>query len=95
MLFRAQLIHAFSFGVFHSVGIALVHIYFSGSHQGRGQALYASVSFGGGVAVGSFVSGIVWDSWGAGVLFSMAACCTLIAAGIVWKFISPLKVHGG
>jgi len=87
MLFLAQLIHAFSFGVFHSVGISLVHRYFSGSHQGRGQALYASVSYGGGVAVGSFVSGIVWDNWGAGVLFSMASCCTIIAAGISWKYI--------
>ena len=87
MLFLAQLIHAFSFGVFHSVGISLVHSYFCGSHQGRGQALYASISYGGGVAVGSFVSGIVWDSWGAGVLFTMASCCTVVAAGIVWKFI--------
>jgi PPP family 3-phenylpropionic acid transporter len=87
MLFLAQLIHAFSFGVFHSVGISLVHSYFSGSHQGRGQALYASISYGGGVAVGSVVSGIIWDTWGAGVLFSIASCCTVIAAGIVWKFI--------
>lgn len=39
MLFLAQLIHAFSFGVFHAVGISLVHVFFTGSHQGRGQAL--------------------------------------------------------
>ena len=72
MLFIAQLIHAFSFGVFHSVGISLVHDYFTGSHQGRGQALYSSVSFGAGVAVGSLVSGLLWDQWGAGVLFLFA-----------------------
>ncbi len=87
MLFLAQLIHAFSFGVFHAVGISLVHEYFTGSHQGRGQALYSSVSFGAGVAVGSLVSGLVWDQWGAGVLFMFAACCTMLALGIVWKFI--------
>ena len=87
MLFAAQLIHAFSFGVFHSVGISLVHDYFTGSHQGRGQALYSSVSFGGGVAVGSIVSGLLWDQWGAGVLFTFAACCTVIALAIVWFFI--------
>lgn len=87
MLFLAQLIHAFSFGVFHSVGISLVHEYFTGSHQGRGQALYASVSFGAGVAVGSLISGLVWDQWGAGVLFVFASCCTMLSLVIVWRFI--------
>lgn len=87
MLFIAQLIHAFSFGVFHSVGISLVHDYFTGSHQGRGQALYASVSFGGGVAVGSLISGLLWDKWGASMLFVFAACCTVLALLIVWRFI--------
>lgn len=87
MLFIAQLIHAFSFGVFHSVGISLVHEYFTGSHQGRGQALYSSTSYGAGVAVGSLVSGMVWDQWGAGVLFVFASCCTLLALLIVWKFV--------
>ncbi|MCK4834767.1 MAG: MFS transporter, partial [Gammaproteobacteria bacterium] len=89
MLFLAQLIHAFSFGVFHSVGISLVHEYFTGSHQGRGQALYSSVSFGAGLAVGSLLSGLVWDTWGAGVLFVFASCCTMMALAIVWRFIQP------
>jgi PPP family 3-phenylpropionic acid transporter len=87
LLFIAQLGHAFSFGVFHAVGISLVHQFFTGSHQGRGQALYSSVSYGAGVAVGSLVSGMLWDSAGAGVLFSCAAGCTLLAAVIVWRFI--------
>ncbi len=90
MLFIAQLIHAFSFGVFHSVGISLVHDYFTGSHQGRGQALYASVSFGAGVAVGSLVSGLLWDQWHASALFVFASCCTLLALLIVWKFVYPV-----
>jgi PPP family 3-phenylpropionic acid transporter len=88
MLFIAQLIHAFSFGVFHAVGIALVHEYFTGSHQGRGQALYASTSYGAGVAIGSLISGMVWDRWGATVLFIFAAFCTLLAMIIVWRYIS-------
>jgi PPP family 3-phenylpropionic acid transporter len=87
LLFIAQLGHAFSFGVFHAVGISLVHRYFTGSHQGRGQALYSSVSYGAGVATGSLISGALWDVWGAGVLFSMAAVCTLLALAIVWRFI--------
>ena len=86
MLFLAQIIHAFSFGVFHAVGISLVHDYFTGSHQGRGQALYSSVSFGAGVAVGSLISGMVWDQWGAEILFVFASCCTLLAMAIVWNY---------
>lgn len=93
MLFLAQLFHAFSFGVFHAVGISLVHEYFTGSHQGRGQALYASTSYGAGVAVGSLVSGMVWDLWGASVLFMLAASCTLLALAIVWKFIRPVRIR--
>ena len=93
MLLLAQLLHAFSFGVFHSVGISLVHEYFTGSHQGRGQALYASVSFGAGVAVGSLISGLLWDSMGAAVLFVFASCCTVAALAIVWRFVeSPVRL---
>lgn len=89
VLFIAQLFHAFSFGVFHSVGISLVHDYFTGNHQGRGQALYSSVSFGAGVAAGSLISGVVWDRWGAEVLFVFASCCTLVALVIVYRYIRP------
>jgi len=87
VLFLAQLLHAFSFGVFHSVSISLVHDYFTGSHQGRGQALYSSTSYGAGVAIGSLVSGLVWDIWGAGVLFTFASICTFIAMLIVWRYV--------
>lgn len=92
LLFLAQLGHAFSFGVFHSVGISLVHRFFTGSHQGRGQALYSSVSYGAGVAVGSVFSGAIWDKYGAGYLFSFASCCALLALVIVWRFIHTHKV---
>ena len=95
MLFIAQLFHAFTFGVFHSVSISLVHEYFTGSHQGRGQALYASVSFGAGVAAGSLISGLVWDRWGAGVLFVLAACCCVLALGIVWRYINNPDISYG
>ena len=87
LIFIAQLGHAFSFGVFHSVGITLAHRFFTGRHQGRGQALYSSVSYGAGVAVGSLISGVFWDGAGAEFLFSFAAACTLLAAFIAWRFI--------
>ena len=89
IIFSAQLFHAFSFGVFHAVGIMLVHHYFRGIYQGRGQALYASLSFGAGGAVGSLVSGFFWDIYSPEVLFSLAALVSLSAFFIVWKFIVP------
>ena len=86
ILFFAQLFHAFSFGVFHAVGILLVHQFFKGKHQGRGQALYASLSFGVGGAVGSLISGLLWDRIDHSSLFALAAMAALLAWGIVWKF---------
>ena len=91
VLFFAQLFHAFSFGVFHAVSISLVHRFFTGRHQGRGQALYASLSFGAGGAVGSLVSGLLWDQIEHAVLFTLAAAVAMIAFLIVWRFI-PLRV---
>ena len=86
VLFFAQLFHAFSFGVFHAVSISLVHRFFTGQHQGRGQALYASLSFGAGGAVGSLCSGLLWDRIEHTWLFSLAAAVALIACVIVWRF---------
>ena len=88
VLFFAQLFHAFSFGVFHAVSISLVHRFFTGRHQGRGQALYASLSFGAGGAAGSLVSGLLWDQIAHATLFSLAAAVAVAAFAIVWRFMS-------
>jgi PPP family 3-phenylpropionic acid transporter len=56
----AQLLHAATFGAFHAAAIDWVHRHFTGSHQGRGQALYSSLGFGAGGAFGSFYSGYLW-----------------------------------
>lgn len=87
VLFFAQLFHAFSFGVFHAVSISLVHRFFKGKHQGRGQALYASLSFGAGGASGSLVSGMLWDRMDHAWLFTLAAVMSFIAMLIVWRFL--------
>ncbi len=89
VLFFAQLLHAFSFGMFHAVSIMLVHQYFRGIYQGRGQALYASLSFGVGGAVGSLVSGLLWSTTSPQFLFTLAAMVALLAWFIVWRFMQP------
>ncbi len=86
ILFFAQLLHAFTFGTFHAAAIDLIHRYFVGRHQGRGQALYAGASFGAGGASGSLAGGYLWESIGPQETFAIAAFISLIAAFIVWRY---------
>jgi len=79
----SQTLHAASFGLYHAVMIFLIHSLFTGSHQGRGQALYSSVSFGAGGAAGSLVSGYLWTGLGPQAMYLMAAAVCLCAAGVV------------
>jgi PPP family 3-phenylpropionic acid transporter len=79
----AQLLHAASFGVYHAVAIGFIHGLFRGRHQGRGQALYSSVSFGAGGAIGSLYAGYLWDTAGATPTFVLAALASAVALLIV------------
>lgn len=79
----AQTLHAASFGLYHSVAIFMVHRLFTGAHQGRGQALYSSVSFGAGGAVGSLLSGYLWTGMGAQAMYLLAAVTSLAAVAVV------------
>lgn len=81
----AQLLHAFSFGVFHAVAISLIHKNFSGRHQGKGQALYSSVSFGAGGAIGSLASGYTWEGMGSTWTYLFAAVVSAVAFLIAWQ----------
>ncbi len=80
VLVLAQVLHAFSFGVYHAVAISLVHRFFPGSLQGRGQALYSSLSFGAGGSLGIFLSGLGWDQLSPQSIFSTAA----VVAAVGW-----------
>ena len=75
----AQLLHAATFGASHIVAIHLVHQYFGEHHQGKGQALYSSMSFGLGGMIGSLYSGYFWDLYGSWFVYSMAAVSCFIA----------------
>ncbi|NQZ53907.1 MAG: MFS transporter [Piscirickettsiaceae bacterium] len=93
LLLFAQLLHAASFGTFHAAAIAWVHHYFVGKNQGRGQALYSSIGFGAGGAIGSLFSGYFWLSPGPTVTFSLAAVASLLAfiIGLRWLNVSIEK----
>ena len=83
----AQTLHAASFGIYHAVSIQLIHQYFTGRNQGRGQALYSSLSFGAGGAVGSLYSGYMWSSAGPLATYFLAAIVGLAAFLVAWRSI--------
>jgi len=93
MLLLAQLLHAATFGTFHAAGIHLVQHYFRGRLQGRGQALYASASFGAGGALGSLLSGVAWDGIGPSATFASAAVLSVIGALVAWYMIDDASDH--
>jgi PPP family 3-phenylpropionic acid transporter len=84
VIILAQTLHAASFGLYHAVAIYLVHHLFTGSHQGRGQALYSSVSFGAGGAAGILLSGYLWAELSPEAMFLMAAVASLVALGVTY-----------
>ncbi len=77
MVLLIQSLHAASFGMYHASAIHLIQDYFP-HHQGRGQALYASVSFGAGGAVGSLAAGVLWEHTSAANTFLVAALFAVI-----------------
>ena len=80
----AQTLHAFSFGVYHAVAIELIHRFFVGKNQGRGQALYSSLSFGLGGAAGLYLSGRTWEGIGPALTYDLAGLAAFVGAVITF-----------
>jgi len=78
-LIIAQTLHAASFGSFYAAGMQMVYRFFVGKHQHRGQALYGTVAFGMGGAIGSYYSGHTWATLGPGPTFAIAAVSAALA----------------
>ncbi len=79
LLLLAQLLHAATFGVTHITAIHMVYRYFGLQHQGKGQAMYSSLSFGLGGMLGSLFSGFYWELYGPQIVYSAAAIICLLA----------------
>lgn len=84
LLLFAQTLHAATFGSFHAAAVAMVHHFFRGRHQSRGQALFGSVSYGAGGMLGGLLSGPLWLHWGASVMYSFSAIVALAGLGLMW-----------
>ncbi|HIG65772.1 MAG TPA: MFS transporter [Methyloprofundus sp.] len=79
VLLAAQVLHAATFGTAHVTAIHLVQSYFGKHHQGKGQALYSSFSFGLGGVLGGLYSGYAWDVYGGQWVYSFAAFLSFLA----------------
>jgi PPP family 3-phenylpropionic acid transporter len=88
----AQGIHAFSFGAAHAASIDLIRQFFKGRHAGQGNALYSSLTYGIGGAIGALSSGLLWGinpQW----LFVVSGVAVFIAALIVWYYLCGTKMR--
>lgn len=83
LILFAQVLHAFSFGSYHAASVAVIHHFFRGRHQARGQAIYNSISFGAGGTLGSLYSGSTWEAFGPQVTYSIAAGCAAAGAALL------------
>lgn len=85
LLLIAQVLHALTFGAYHAASVGLVHEFFQGRHQSKGQAMFGSLTYGAGGMLGGLVSGPVWQHYGASVLYSASAGMALLGfLLIIW-----------
>jgi PPP family 3-phenylpropionic acid transporter len=63
-----------------------VHRFFRGRHQARGQAIYGSLAYGVGGALGGLASGYAWAGLGPALTFSAASLCAVTGFLLIaWK----------
>lgn len=86
VIFFAQVLHAATYGTHHVAAIMMVHHFFQGRHQAKGQTIYTSVAYGMGGALGAILSGYTWDGLGAEITFTISAVSALLGMILVaWK----------
>ncbi|HLP97136.1 MAG TPA: MFS transporter [Sideroxyarcus sp.] len=90
LLLFAQVLHALTFGAYHAASVGLVHEFFKGRHQSKGQALFGSVTYGAGGVLGGLASGPIWQHWGASALYTFSALAALLGLALAgWKLRLP------
>lgn len=87
ILVGAQLLHAATFGGTHVAAMHLIYDYFGEHHQGKGQALYTSFSFGLGGMLGSLYAGYCWEWQSPEFVYLIAAFCCALALLIAYLWV--------
>ena len=87
VMVMAQVLHAVTYGAHHVAAMMVVHRYFHGRHQAKGQALYTSIAYGVGGTIGAVSSGYCWEWLGAEDTFFISAAAALAGLMLlVWRF---------
>lgn len=81
VMIAVQCVHALSFGAAHAASIELIRQFFKGKNAGQGNALYSSLTFGVGGAIGAIASGVLWDI-NPQLLFVVSGVAVFLAAWI-------------
>ena len=81
LMLLAQLVHALSFALPQAISVAFIGDYLPATLQRQGQAVYLGLGFGGGGAVGAWLTGLLWQQGeGTRLVFELAAIIALAAA---------------
>lgn len=83
LLALAQLLHGLTFGAYHAAAIAAVHRMFGAALAVRGQALYASLSYGLGGVTGMALSGWAWGAFGPEITFAISSAFGIAGALLI------------
>lgn len=86
VLIFAQLLHAATFGGTHVAAMHLIYDYFGEHHQGKGQAMYTSLSFGLGGVLGSLYAGYCWETVSPEFVYLLASffCALALLIAYLW-----------
>lgn len=85
VILSSQLLHAFSYGAFHVASILAIERLSPQGGKTIGQAVNNAVTYGAGMMVGFFFSGLFYDTW-KGYLF-LASGAIAMAGGILMLFL--------
>lgn len=83
MIVLAQTLHAATFGSFHAASVDVVTQFFKGRHQAKGQAIYNSVAYGVGGAIGGIAGGYALQHFGGQTTFLLAAAFPLLGLAVI------------
>ena len=84
LLALSQVLHAASFGLFHSASILFLQQHFDSNQQSRAQAIYIGGVYGVGGAIGAFASGVYWlNGNGAEHTFILASLMALVGTVLI------------
>ena len=84
VVLAAQLLHAFTLGTFHTASVSFIYSRIGSSNRGVAFALYSSLGIGLSLFLGSWIGGIILESYGFRVLFSLFSLPTLLGMGILF-----------